>query len=260
MPFPGAAAALPPALSALPTVTAVGVLCAAVIVEIVAVPAVLLPGGTMTLLAGALIGSGRPVLGVAVPVVAAVIGGDQLAYFSGAAVTGWWRRRRPGRVAERAVPGGRTAAWFRAAMPSLAGAAGMRYRPFALRVTVMRVPWLAAALAAGTLAARSFAEIGHVAGIAGLAASALVVAGLLAARHRPGRALRPAGAASPSPVGGRMVAGPSTAAPPEEHGRHCGDAAQRGGQPGGGHSRQPPSVRGWRRARGRLPGRPRRPW
>jgi hypothetical protein len=52
---------------------------------------------------------------------------------------------------------------------------------------VMRVPWLAAALSVGTLAARSLAGIGHVAGIAGLVASALVVAGLLAARHRPAR-------------------------------------------------------------------------
>ena len=71
-------------------------------------------------------------------------------------------------------------------MPSLARAAGLRYHPFALRVIVMRVPWLAAALSAGTLAARSLAGIGHVAGIA-VVASALVVAGLLAARHRPAR-------------------------------------------------------------------------
>ena len=191
MPVPGAAASvLPSALSALPTPAAVGVLCVAVVVEIVAVPAVLLPGGTVTLLAGALIGSGRPALAVAVPIVAAVVGGDQLAYFSGAAVTGWWRRRRPGRTGERSVPSGRAAAWFTAAMPSLAGAAGLRYRPFAVRVVVMRVPWLAAALTAGTLAARSLAGIGHVAGIAGLVASALVVAGLLAARHRPARSAR----------------------------------------------------------------------
>jgi membrane protein DedA with SNARE-associated domain len=191
MPVPGASASvLPSALSALPTAAAVGVLCVAVVVEIVAVPAVLLPGGTMTLLAGALIGSGRPALAVAVPVVAAVVGGDQLAYFSGAAVTSWWRRRRPGRAGERSVPGGRAAAWFTAAMPSLAGAAGLRYRPFALRVVVMRVPWLAAALTVGTLAARSLARIGHVAGIAGLVASALVVAGLLVAHHRPARGRR----------------------------------------------------------------------
>ena len=191
MPVPGAAASvLPSALSALPTAAAVGVLCVAVVVEIVAVPAVLLPGGTVTLLAGALIGSGRPALAVAVPIVAAVVCGDQLAYFSGAAVTGWWRRRRPGRTGERSVPSGRAAAWFTAAMPSLAGAAGLRYRPFAVRVVIMRVPWLAAALSAGTLAARSLAGIGHVAGIAGLVASALVVAGLLAARHRPARSER----------------------------------------------------------------------
>jgi membrane protein DedA with SNARE-associated domain len=187
MPVPGAASVLPSALSALPTAAAVGVLCVAVVVEIVAVPAVLLPGGTMTLLAGALIGSGRPALAVAVPIVAAVIGGDQFAYFSGAAVTGWWRRRRPGRIGEQAARGGRTAAWLTAAMPSLAGAAGMRYRRFALREVAMRVPWLAAALSVGTLAARSLARIGHVAGIAGLVASALVVAGLLAAHHRPAR-------------------------------------------------------------------------
>jgi membrane-associated protein len=185
--FGAAASVLPSALSALPTAAAVSVLCVAVIVEIVAVPAVLLPGGTVTLLAGALIGSGRPAFAVAIPIVAAVVGGDQLAYFSGAAVTGWWHRRRPGRIEERSAPSGRTAAWFTAAMPSLAGAAGLRYRPFALRVVIMRVPWLAAALSVGTLAARSLAGIGHVAGIAGLVASALVVAGLLVARHRPAR-------------------------------------------------------------------------
>jgi hypothetical protein len=47
------------------------------------------------------------------------------------------------------------------------------------------VPWLAAALSAGALAARSLASIGHVAGIVGLVASAVVVTGLLAARHGP---------------------------------------------------------------------------
>src|SRR5690348_6609671 len=44
----------------MPTAAVVGILCAAVVVEIVALPAVLLPGGTITLLAGALIGAGRP--------------------------------------------------------------------------------------------------------------------------------------------------------------------------------------------------------
>ncbi len=52
---------MPSALSALPTAAAVSVLCVAAVVEIVAVP-VVLPGGTMMLLAGALIGSGRPAL------------------------------------------------------------------------------------------------------------------------------------------------------------------------------------------------------
>jgi hypothetical protein len=180
----------------MPTAVAVAALCAAVIIEIVAVPAVLLPGGTVTLLAGALIGAGRPAFAVALPVVAAVIAGDQLAYFSGSAVAGWWRRRRPGRAAgaagepARAAGGparrGQAAAWLTAAMPSLAGGAGIRYRSFAVRVVIMRVPWLAAALAAGTLAARSLAGIGHVAGIVGLVASAVVVTGLLAARHGPG--------------------------------------------------------------------------
>jgi hypothetical protein len=103
MPVLGAvASALPSALSALPTAAAVSLPCVTVvveIVEIVAMPAVLLPGGTMTLLAGAL--------------------------------------------------------WFTAAMPSLAGAAGMRYRLFALRVVITRVPWLAAALSVAALAARS---------------------------------------------------------------------------------------------------------
>jgi membrane protein DedA with SNARE-associated domain len=190
MPVVAAAPAYLPALNALPTAVAVTALCLAVVAEIVLVPAVLLPGGTMTLLAGALIGAGRPALAVAVPVIVAVIAGDQLAFFSGAAVIGWWRRRRPGRAEQEpaAQPArrGRTAAWLTASMPSLAGGAGMRYRSFAARILVMRVPWLAAALIAGTLAAHSLARIGHVAGIAGLVASGLVLTALLVAHRRPG--------------------------------------------------------------------------
>jgi undecaprenyl-diphosphatase len=178
--------ALTSALGAMPTALAVGVLCAAVMIEIVAVPGVLLPGGTVTLLAGALIGAGRPALAVALPVTVAVIAGDQLAYFGGSVIAGWWRRRRPGRTDGPPVRRAWAAAWLTATMPSLAGGAGIRYRSFALRVIVMRVPWLAAALSAGALAARSLDGIGHVAGIVGIAASAVVVAGLLAARHGPG--------------------------------------------------------------------------
>ena len=188
MPVLAAAPAFLSSLNALPTVAAVAALCVAVVAEIVLVPAVLLPGGTVTLLAGALIGAGRPALAVAVPVIAAVLAGDQLAFFSGAAVTGWWRHRRPER-AEREQPAarrGRTAAWLTASMPSLAGGAGMRYRSFAARILVMRVPWLAAALCAGTLAAHSLARIGHVAGIAGLVASGVVLSALLVAHRRPG--------------------------------------------------------------------------
>src|SRR5260370_34197448 len=69
------AAAVPHALNVLPTAAAAAALCGLVIAEIAGLPGVLLPGGTMTLLAGALIGSGRPALAVAVPVAAAVIGG-----------------------------------------------------------------------------------------------------------------------------------------------------------------------------------------
>jgi membrane-associated protein len=188
MPVLAAAPAFLPSLNALPTVAAVGALCVAVVAEIVLVPAVLLPGGTVTLLAGALIGAGRPALAVAVPVIVAVIAGDQLAFFSGAAITAWWRRRRPERAEQEqpAVRRGRTAAWLTASMPSLAGGAGMRYRSFAGRILVMRVPWLAAALSAGTLAAHSLARIGHVAGIAGLVASGVVLTALLVAHRRPG--------------------------------------------------------------------------
>jgi membrane-associated protein len=186
IPALAAAPALPPALSAMSTAVAVGLLCAAVIVEIVAVPAMLLPGGTVTLLAGALIGTGRPALAVALPVAAAVIAGDQLAYFSGSAVAGWWRRHQPGRGGRGPARRGRAAVWLTAGMPSLAGGAGIRYRSFAVRVVVMRVPWLAAALSAGVLAARSLATIGHVAGIVGIIASAVVLTALLAARHGPG--------------------------------------------------------------------------
>jgi hypothetical protein len=185
---PSALTVLPSALSGLPTALAVSVLCAAVVAEIVVMPAVLLPGGTVTLLAGALIGAGRPALAVAIPIVVAVVAGDQLAYFSGSAVAGWWRRRRPATASAppRRPRPGRAAAWLTVAMPSLAGGAGIAYRSFAVRVLIMRVPWLAAALSAGTLAARSLAGIGHVAGIVGAVASAVVVAGLLAVRHGPG--------------------------------------------------------------------------
>jgi membrane-associated protein len=180
-----ATATVPHALSALPTAAAVAALCVGVIAEIVAVPAVLLPGGTMTLLAGALIGAGRPALVIVIPIIAAVIGGDQFAYFSGAAVIGWWRRRRPGRAADKPPSRrGRTAMWLTASMPSIAGATRMPYRAFAGRLLIMRVPWLAAALIAGTLAARSLTVIGHVAGIAGVVVSVAVVLGLLATRHR----------------------------------------------------------------------------
>ena len=190
MPVVAAAPAFLPALNTLPTAAAVATLCVAVVVEIVLVPAVLLPGGTFTLLAGALIGAGRPALAVAVPVVAAVVAGDQLAFFSGAAVTGWWRRRRAGPAEQepgtRPARRGRTAAWLSASMPSVAGGAGMRYQSFAARILVMRVPWLAAALCAGTLAAHSLARIGHVAGIAGLVASGVVLTSLLLVHRRPG--------------------------------------------------------------------------
>jgi membrane-associated protein len=182
-----AATAVPHALNALPTAAAVAALCVGVVAEIMAVPAVLLPGGTMTLLAGALIGAGRPALGVAIPMIAAVLVGDQLAYFGGAAVIGWWRRRRLGQRTDKPSPQrGRAAMWLTASMPSLAGAARMPYRAFAGRLLIMRVPWLAAALIAGTLAARSLTAIGHVAGIAGVVASVVVVLGLLASRHRRG--------------------------------------------------------------------------
>ena len=188
MPVLAAAPVFLSSLNALPTVGAVAALCVAVVAEIVLVPAVLLPGGTVTLLAGALIGAGRPALAVAVPVIVAVIAGDQLAFFSGAAIIAWWRRRRPERAEQEqpAARRGRTAAWLTASMPSLAGGAGMRYRSFAARILVMRVPWLAAALCAGTLAAHSLARIGHVAGIAGLVASGVVLTALLVAHRRPG--------------------------------------------------------------------------
>lgn len=173
-------------LNALPTAVAVALLCLAVTAEILVVPVIILPGGTVTLLAGALIGAGRPPAEVAIPVCAAVIAADQLAYFSGAFIVSWWRRRRPER--SRPAPSvrrGRAARWLAATMPSLAAANGMPYREFAPRLLVMRVPWLAAALFAGTLAADSLRAIGHVAGVAGVIASVVVVAGLFLARHRP---------------------------------------------------------------------------
>jgi len=180
------AASFSAAVNALPTAAAVAILCVAVVTEIVVVPAVLLPGGTMTLLAGALIGSGRPALEIAVPVILAVVLGDQVAYFCGALVVGWWRSRRPGRTDRASAPRrGQAAKWLTATMPSLAGAARMPYREFAPRLLTMRVPWLAVAFTAGTLAAHSLREIGHVAGVAGVVASALVVVALFVMRKRP---------------------------------------------------------------------------
>jgi hypothetical protein len=67
-------------------------------------------------------------------------------------------------------------------MPSLAAAAGMGYRPFALRALALRVPWLAFALGSGALAAHSITHIGHVAGIVGIIASGFAVVCLLIGR------------------------------------------------------------------------------
>ncbi len=165
-------------VNAMPTAAAVSVLCVAVVAEIIAVPGVLLPGGTMTLLAGALIGSGRPAAEVAIPMMIAVIAGDQLAYFGGTMVLGWWRRRHPGQMEAPPARRGRAARWLTATMPSVAGAARMPYRELAPRLLVMRVPWFAAAFATGTLAAHSLRQIGHVAGVVGLIASVVVISGL----------------------------------------------------------------------------------
>jgi membrane protein DedA with SNARE-associated domain len=71
-------------------------------------------------------------------------------------------------------------------MPTVAGAVRMPYRSFAVRLIIMRVPWLAAALSAGTLAAKWLGDIGHVVGVGGVIASLIVLACLLVARHRPG--------------------------------------------------------------------------
>jgi membrane protein DedA with SNARE-associated domain len=173
---------LPSALNAIPTGGVVAVLCVAVIGEIIVTPT-LLPGATITLLAGALVGAGRPGLAVVLPLVVAVVGGDQAAYFAGSAVRGWWNRRRPGRPV-RPPRGGAVGSWVAAAFPSFAGAAGLSYRQFVIRVLVLRVPWLAAALGAGLLASRSITRIGHVIGIVGILATVLAAACLLAVRRR----------------------------------------------------------------------------
>jgi membrane protein DedA with SNARE-associated domain len=195
-----ASTGVPSALNALPTAAAVAALCVAVVVEIVAIPGMLLPGATVTLIAGALIGAGRPPLAVAVPMVIAVIAADQLAYFSGRFLIDWWRRRHPAR-AERPAPEsesesaeetagqrGRAATWLTAAMPTVAGAVRMPYRSFAVRMLILRLLWLALALSAGTLAAEWLGQIGHVAGFGGVIVSAIVVVCLVIARHRPGAA------------------------------------------------------------------------
>ena len=71
-------------------------------------------------------------------------------------------------------------------MPTVAGAVRMPYRAFAVRLITVRIPWLAAALSAGTLAAKWLGDIGHVVGVGGVIASLIVLACLLVARHRPG--------------------------------------------------------------------------
>ncbi len=83
--------------------------------------------------------------------------------------------------------------WLAAAMPSLAGAAGLRYRQFVPRVLVLRVPWLVAALGAGMLAAKSIAHLGHFIGVAGVIVSGVVVLALVIVRRRAVAARRPSG-------------------------------------------------------------------
>jgi membrane protein DedA with SNARE-associated domain len=74
--------------------------------------------------------------------------------------------------------------WLTAAMPSLAGAAGLRYGQFAPRVLAMRVPWLGATLTTGTLAAQPVARLGHVIGLAGILLTGAVLALLLVLRWK----------------------------------------------------------------------------
>ena len=186
----------------MPTAAVVGVLCAAVVAEIVVLPGVL-PGAAITLLAGALIAAGRPALAVAVPLALAIAAGDQLAYVSGATVTRWWRRRRRDRV-ERRARSGAMESWLTAAMPSLAGAAGQRYGQFAPRVLALRVPWLGAALGTGALAAAPVARLGQAIGLAGFLISGCVVAALLVFRWRARTGRRAPGQTGTLPLRSRL--------------------------------------------------------
>lgn len=132
-------------LSVLPAGIAAAVLCVLAVAEIAVMPGAVLPGGMVTLLAGALAGAGRAPLFIAVPVAAAVLAGDHLAYRSGPAVVILWRWRGSGRA------GGQVPPWLAAAVPCLAGSAGMPYPGFAARLLVLRLPWLAGMLSAGAL-------------------------------------------------------------------------------------------------------------
>lgn len=176
-------------LSVVPTGLVVAVLCALVITEIVAVPGIVLPGGIVTLLAGALAGAGRAPLEIAVPVAAAVIIGDHLAYRAGPAVVMWWHWDRPGRIQNR-VAAGAAPRWLVAAVPSLAGAAGVPYSTFAVRLLAVRLPWLAGMLAAGAVAPGVAAGIGRGGGLAAAAvAAAAVLAGPAMLRRLPVRVI-----------------------------------------------------------------------
>ena len=159
-------------LSVLPAGLAVAVLCALVITEIVFVPGVVLPGGTVTLLAGALAGAGRAPLEIAAPVAAAVIIGDHLAYRAGPEVVLMWRWDRPGRTRRRAAEGG-APRWLLAAVPPLAGAARVPYSRFAVNLLAVRLPWLAGMLAAGAVAPGAAAGIGRGGGLAAAAVAAV---------------------------------------------------------------------------------------
>lgn len=127
-----------------------------------------LPGDTVLFAAGLLTGGEHPRLSLpvllVVVVVAAVVG-DAAGYWTGARAGEPVLRRRAGRSLDRAtrfyerygafaVIAARWIPWVRVFTPVLAGAAGMRYRVFALANVIGALCWGAGLLTLGHLVAR----------------------------------------------------------------------------------------------------------
>ena len=176
-------------LAGMPAGWALAVLLALLIAEVLAVPGVVLPGGTAVVLVGALVGSGRADGRLAVPAVTvAVLLADQVAFWAGGRAGRWLRRRVPAARARSAGQPARPAARWRhlglAALPSLAGATQLPYRRFVVREVALRAAWLPVFLIAGEIGGRSLSRVRTLGTGAAVVAGVVVAAVLLARRRR----------------------------------------------------------------------------